>query len=210
MNLAIDKTLSYLISKGIATEDNFEAARHDILEILGVAVEEEVSMVQIREKKLSARSLFDLAAAAAAITRESSTKLLINDRSDIAAAAGAAGVHLTASSLPADVIRDKFGRKFLIGVSTHTVDAVANAAAMGANFAVFGPVFSTPGKGDGVGAEGLSEACNAAGPFPVLALGGVDAENVDIALRAGASGFAAIRSLNDPDALRYFMRGLST
>lgn len=210
MNLAIDKTLSYLISKGIATEQNFEAARHDILEIVRVAVEEEVSMVQIRERKLSARSLFELAAAAAAITRVSATKLLINDRSDIAVASGADGVHLTAISMPPKVIRDKFGPGFLIGVSTHSVEAVSHAAEMGADFAAFGPVFATPDKGDGVGTDNLAEACKAAGTFPVLALGGVRLGNLASVLGAGASGFAAIRSLNDADSLRSMMRCLST
>lgn len=145
--------------------------------------------------------LYQLAETVAAITRGSATKLLINDRSDIASAAGADGVHLTTNSLPADVIRRAFGPDFLIGVSTHSPIEAVVAKKSGADFVVFGPIFATASKpefGEPLGVEQLREVASVVAPFPVLALGGVDVENTAACLRAGARGVAAIRMLNDP------------
>ena len=210
MSRATDKPITYLITKGEATPANFHAASREILEIIRTAVDEGVSMVQIREKPLSARLLCELCTAAVEITRGTATKLLINDRADIALAAGAAGVHLTAKSLPPRVLRDKFPTGFLIGVSTHSAEAATEAAASGADFAVFAPVFATPGKGEPHGLEKLAEVCDRLDPFPILALGGVDEMNFADAIDAGASGFAAIRLLNDKEKLRSIMRRIRT
>ncbi len=206
MNLATP--LSYLITKGEATAMNFDAASVEILDIIRIAVDEGISMVQIREKRLPARLLCELVEATEEITRGTATKLLVNDRADIAVAAGADGVHLTANSLPPEVIRNKFPSGLLIGVSVHSIEAAAEAARRGADFAVLGPVFSTPGKGEPIGIEQFGYVCDRLKPFPVLALGGIDEMNVDAVLAAGASGFAAIRALNDPISMRSIMKTL--
>lgn len=202
------KPLIYLITRGEATDEDFAAASRDILATVKLAVDEGVSLIQIREKNISAKSLFDLASAASAITRESQTRLLVNDRADIAHAAGADGVHLTSTSLPANVIRVSFPKTFLIGVSTHTLDETIEASTSGADLAVFGPVFSTPGKGVPTGLAVLAEVCGHVAPFPVLAIGGIDETNCESTIAAGASGVAAIRSLNDPVSLRDICRKL--
>ena len=202
MSFPIDKPVIYLITKGEATAPNFGEKSREILDIIRVAVEEKVSLVQLREKNLPARLLFELTNEAAAITRVSSTRLLVNDRADIAVAAKADGVHLAANSIPSSVIRRHFPKNLIIGVSTHTNEEAINASANRADFVVFGPVFATPDKGEPQGTAKLSEVCKALLPFPVLALGGIDESNVQSVLEAGASGFAAIRSLNDPDSLR--------
>jgi thiamine-phosphate pyrophosphorylase len=85
--------------------------------------------------------LYELVLRAAKITRGSDTRLLVNDRADIARAAGADGVHLTSQSLPANVVRKMFGPEFVIGVSTHSFEEARAAQAAGADFVVFGPVF---------------------------------------------------------------------
>ena len=162
------------------------------------AVVAQIDLVQIREKNLTARVLYQLATSAAGITKGSATKLLINDRSDIAAAAGADGVHLTTSSLPTAVVRQSFGDGFLIGVSTHSIEEARRARQGGADFAVFGPVFDTASKkefGEPPGLTGLARVCSELSPFPVLALGGVRIGNVAECIRAGARGVAAIRML---------------
>lgn len=172
-----------------------------MLRLAEAAVAAGIDLLQIREKILSARVLHQLAESAAAITRGSATKLLINDRADVAAGAGADGVHLAANSLPADVIRRAFGPEFLIGVSTHSVTEATEAKTSGADFVVFGPVFETESKvqfGDPAGLEQLQKVASTVTPFPVLALGGVELENVAACHRAGASGVAAIRLLKDP------------
>lgn len=187
---------------------NFNAASVEILDIIRLAVDHGVSMVQIREKHLSARLLCELVEAAAGITRGTATELLVNDRADIAVAAGADGVHLTANSLPPEVLRNKFPPGILIGVSVHSIEAAAESARSGADFAVLGPVFSTPGKGEPIGIEQFGYVCDRLKPFPVLALGGIDKTNVDDVLAAGASGLAAIRALNDPISMSSIMKTL--
>ena len=168
------------------------------------AVAARIDLVQIREKNLSASVLYQLATSAAGITKGSATQLLINDRSDIAAAAGADGVHLTTSSLPTAVVRQTFGEEFLIGASTHSLDEAKLARRDGADFVVFGPVSETASKkeyGETLGLTNLATVCAELSPFPVLALGGVEIGNVADCIRAGARGVAAIRMLQQPDRL---------
>ncbi len=168
------------------------------------AADAAIDLVQIREKNLSAKVLYQLSTSAAAITSGSVTKLLVNDRSDIAFAAGADGVHLTAQSLGADVVRRTFGDKFLIGVSTHSLGEADTARRNGADFVVFGPVFETPSKdeyGEPVGLSNLAQVALELAPFPVLALGGLNMDNAAACVQAGAGGIAAIRMFSDPHAL---------
>ena len=154
-----------------------------------------IPLVQLREKSLTARVLYELTTRAAAIAKGSSTRLLVNDRFDIARAAGADGVHLTTRSLPALIVRQICGEDFLIGVSTHSLDEAQNARTQGADFIVFGPVFETPSKqiyGPPQGLEKLREVTNALDGFPVLAIGGINLDNTAACLTAGASGIAGI------------------
>ena len=188
------RPLTYFISDGSFKKETFSEQIDDFLRIVGSAVEAGITMVQIREKALTGRQLFELARAAAAVTRGTGTKLLLNDRVDIAVAAGADGVHLTGRSIPAEVVRKSFGDDLLIGVSTHSLAEVQNAAVSGADFAVFGPIFATPGKGEPRGVGQLRMACERTGSFPVLALGGIEDGNIEMVIDAGASGYAAIRS----------------
>lgn len=170
-----------------------------------------IDLLQIREKHLRANVLYQLSASAAEIIRGSATKLLVNDRSDIAFACGANGVHLTTRSLPTDVVRRTFGDDFLIGVSTHSLEEAEAARRSGADLVVFGPVFSTATKhqyGEPQGIESLEKVASALSPFPVLALGGVTVGKVSECIRAGASGVAAIRMLNDPSRLAQVVNGI--
>ena len=175
----------------------------DILRLIEAAVAAAVPLVQIREKSLSARVLYELTTRAAAIASSSTTRLLVNDRFDIARAAGADGVHLTSRSLPTSEIRRISDEDFLIGVSTHSLQTALDARADGADFVVFGPVFETPAKqvfGEPQGLEKLREVTNALDGFPVLAIGGINLDNAVDCFRAGASGIAAIRLFQDTDS----------
>ena len=208
MSLGFDTPIIYLITKGEATDSNFEDERREILDIVRVAVEEKVSLIQIREKRLSARLLFELTVSVVELTGGSATRVLVNDRADIALAAKADGVHLAANSLPVAAIRRSFPENFLVGVSTHTLEEVVEASEQGADLAIFGPVFETPGKGEPQGLAVLSGVCEKLRPFPVIGLGGIDETNYASVLNAGASGIAAIRSLNDPESMRSIAREL--
>jgi len=181
-----------------------KANPHEILRLVRAAVDADIPLFQIREKSLHARVLYDMVARAAEITHGSRTRLLVNDRSDIALAAGADGVHLTTQSLPVDVVRNICGSEFLIGVSTHSLDEARAARAGGADFVVFGPVFETESKrayGEPQGLEKLAEIARELGEFPVIAIGGITLDNVDECFQAGARGIAAIRLLNDTENL---------
>ncbi len=185
----------YPITSGESTPD-------DILQLVRAAVDAEVPLFQIREKSLSGRMLFELVARAAELTSGSKTRLLVNDRSDIARGAGADGAHLTTHSLAVDVVRKIYGAEFLIGVSTHSLEEARAAAAVGADFVVFGPVFETESKrvyGKPQGVEKLSEVTYELGEFPVVAIGGITLENAGECFDAGARGVAAIRLLNNAD-----------
>lgn len=176
-----------------------------ILRLVEAAVAAEVPLLQIREKALHAGGVYELTSRAAEITRGSNTRLLVNDRSDIARAAGADGVHLTTHSLPADVVRKIYGPEFLIGVSTHSPQSAREAAKAGADFVVFGPVFETESKrvfGAPQGVEKLREVTSELREFPVVAIGGITLDNVEKCFAAGASGVAAIRMFNDTTSLR--------
>jgi thiamine-phosphate pyrophosphorylase len=199
-------SLLYLITDGLTTAATTSASPEfaRLLRLIETAVGEQFDLVQIREKNLTAATLFALARCAATLTRGSSTRLLINDRADVALAAGVAGVHLATTSLAASTVRRAFGSQFLIGVSTHNLTEALAAQTAGANFIVFGPVFATPAKlayGAPAGLEKLSEIARAVQPLPVLALGGVTLENVPQALNAGAAGIAAIRLFTASEAL---------
>lgn len=197
MTLKFPLPIVYPITSGKSSPD-------EILRLVRAAVDAEVPLFQIREKSLSARVLFDLVARAAELTRGSNTRLLVNDRSDIAGAAGADGVQLTAQSLPVEVVRETCGAEFLIGVSTHSLEEAGAARDSGADFVVFGPVFETESKrvyGEPQGLDKLAEVTHELGEFPVVAIGGVTVENVGECFDAGASGVAAISMLNDADQL---------
>ena len=186
------------------SDNNFSEASRRILDLIKAAVEAEIPLVQIREKQLSARRIFELARKASQITRNTATKLLINDRADIALAADADGVHLTADSLSAKIIRQNLPGNFIIGVSAHTLEDVLRAKSEEADFAAFSPIFPTPSKGEPQGLEKLREVCAVAKPFPIVALGGIDETNFESALKVGAQGVAAIRLFNDVERLFRF------
>lgn len=206
MPLNLTKPIIYLITSGQTTfrttpqSESFSR----LLKLVEAAVSAEIELIQLREKNLSTKVLFDLTTRAAAIARGSQSRLLVNDRADVAQAADAAGVHLTSRSIEASVIRKVFGDEFLIGVSTHSIEEVQAAQAGGADFVVFGPVFETASKleyGPPLGVEKLREVTAKAESFPVLALGGVSLDNVGDCFRAGASGVAAIRMFENIDEL---------
>jgi thiamine-phosphate pyrophosphorylase len=213
MLLNLTAPISYLITSGATTQASTPASKdfQQILELVSAAAAARISLVQLREKNLSARTLFQLTAQAAELLRGSKTRLLVNDRADIARSARADGVHLTTRSLSAQIIRRTFGHGLLIGVSTHTLAEASAARDDGADFAVFGPVFETLSKsayGPPIGFEKLNEAAHALKPFPLIALGGITRENAALALHAGASGIAGISLFSDAQTLKLTMNAL--
>ena len=207
MPLDLPLPIIYPITSGTTTAQTTPEDQQflSILQLLRAAVAAEVPLFQIREKALHARVLYELTTRAVEITRGSKTRLLVNDRSDIARAAGADGVHLTAQSLPLNVVRQMCGSEFLIGASTHSPETARQASINGANFVLFGPVFETESKrtyGPPQRLEKLRAVADELRGFPVIAIGGITMENVANCFAAGASGIAAIRLLNDAASLK--------
>jgi thiamine-phosphate pyrophosphorylase len=129
--------------------------------------------------------------------------LLINDRLDVALALDSAGVHLAGHSLPTAQARRILGPHKLIGVSTHSLDEAQRAAAEGADFVVFGPVFTTPSKMAYGPPQGLQQLATVVRhtSLPVLAIGGIELANLPQVMATGAYGVAMIRAvLAAPDA----------
>lgn len=175
--------------------------RTRLLETIAQAARRGVDYIQLRERDISTHDCENLARAAVNLLRNENQKLktalLINSRTDIAAASGAQGVHLRSDDIsPSDVRRiwTQCGTGALaratVGVSCHTRAEVARAAAEGADFAVFGPVFEKSGTAS-TGLDVLHQSCQE--KIPVLALGGVTLENAAACIQAGAAGIAAIR-----------------
>ncbi len=163
-----------------------------------------VDWVQIREKDMCARDLLAMARGAIEAT-SGEARIIVNDRLDVALAAGAAGVHLGGESVPVrEVVRwcrsGNAPAGFLVGVSCHDLDQTRDAESAGASYVFFGPVFDSPAKrafGPPQGVARLAEACRAV-RIPVIAIGGVNEENGADCIRAGAAGIAAIRLFQEP------------
>lgn len=182
--------------------DRRQTAGRPLIAALQAAAHAGIRAMQLREKDLTPRELYALASEARAVLDPLGARLLLNDRADIACAAGLAGVHLTTTSLSPLAARRCLPAGAAIGVSTHTLAEARFAAEFGADFLTFGPVFATPSKaayGEPRGVEELRQVC-AAVPLPVFALGGIVPARVSACLAAGAHGIAAISALLDvPD-----------
>lgn len=153
-----------------------------------------VDLVHIRERDMDARALSRVVARCVATTAGSRTRVLVNDRLDIALTAGAHGVHLRGDSMPAGRAKALAPAGFLIGRSVHTLDETVRVTADGGlDYLLFGTVFDTGSK-PGHAAVGIRELTSvaAATPLPVLAIGGVTLDTVGQLSGTGSAGFAAI------------------
>ena len=175
-------------------------------------------LVQLREKHLPPRDFYPEAVDALRVARTFGARLIINDRADVALAAGADGVHLGQDDLPPGAARALLGGAAVVGFSTHNVPQAVEAAGLPLSYLAIGPVFATSSKENPdplVGPEGVRRVREAVPGVPLVAIGGITAENAPRVLEAGADSVAVIGALlstSDPSEItrrtRHFLAGL--
>jgi thiamine-phosphate pyrophosphorylase len=189
----------YLVTDRSFTEDR------SLPDVVACAVRGGATMVQLREKRAAAREIFDLALSLRKVLGPLEIPLIINDRLDIAMAAGCEGVHLGPRDMPPSAARRVMGPERLLGVSVHTPEDARGAEEAGADYVSVSPVFYTATKAKirtPVGLEGVRAVCEAV-QIPVIGIGGINASNVAGLIRAGARGGAVVSAVmadSDPEA----------
>ncbi len=207
MKAAVKKNIVCYVTDRKSLIPAAETIDAKILENIRTALDAGVDWIQIREKDLPARELLDLARQAVQMADArggkipQSARIIVNDRLDVALAAGAHGVHLgQASAVGGDVVRwcraGNAPADFAVGVSCHSLEEARSAENAQVDYIFFGPIFETPSKKEFGAPQGilkLAEVCRAVPSIDVIAIGGVNAENAASCIRAGAAGIAAIR-----------------
>jgi thiamine-phosphate pyrophosphorylase len=182
------------------TADGIQEPWAGLVELTGLAAEAGVDLVQIREPDLSSRDLLDLVTRILERARPTSCKVVVNDRLDVALAAGAHGVHLKGESIGTASARALAPVGMLVGRSVHSVNEAVAAARDGADYLICGTVFESRSKAPGHRPAGLAlvEEVVAAVPIPVVAIGGVTIDRLAEVAATGAAGIAAIGLFHGP------------
>jgi thiamine-phosphate pyrophosphorylase len=178
----------------LCPEGSLQQQRRALEEQASAAAQARVDLFQLRERDLPDGALFETTRAVLEATAGTPLRVIVNDRPDVALAAGAAGVQLRADGVSAADAR-QLGPDWIVGCSVHSAEEAERAAAGGADFVLFGTVFPTTSKPSGhraAGVPALASAVRAASRVPVLAIGGVSPGNVMQVANAGAAGVAAI------------------
>ena len=182
-----------------------------LIEVVRAAVRGGVTVVQLREKDLSTRAFIELAELLLVHLRPLGVPLIINDRVDVALAAGADGVHVGQSDMPADQARKLLGPERLLGLSLEYMDQFYEPDLALVDYVAASPVFATPTKTDTAppwGLDGLRALCHVS-PKPVVAIGGIHAGNATALREAGAAGLAVVSAIcaaPDPEAAARALR----
>lgn len=162
-------------------------------------------IIQLREKRSSAHDFYQSAVQAIEIARNRNIRIIINDRVDIALAASADGVHLGQDDLPAKYAREILGKNAVIGISTHSVEQFRIAMTLPVDYIAIGPIFPTKTKENPdnlVGLDGLRDVRSIVGKFPLVAIGGINHDNLASVFDAGADSAAIIGAiLSDPSQI---------
>lgn len=166
-------------------------------EVVAQAVEGGVACVQLREKELGTRAFVELAVALKRLLAPAKVPLIINDRLDVALAAGADGLHVGQGDMPYDLVRRFMGPRAIIGLSVETWADVEQAQAFDVDYLGVSPVFQTPTKTDTKAAWGLEgiRRIKAFSRHPLVAIGGLNPANAAAAVQAGADGIAVVSAI---------------
>ncbi len=167
-----------------------------------------VKIIQLRDKKISPRQYYETACEIKNLCRRYDALFIVNDRVDIALAAGADGVHLGQDDLPLSYSKKILGPNFIIGVSTNSIDQALKAQKNGADYIGFGPIFPTSTKDAGkpLGLRPLKDA-RASLRIPIAAIGGINTDNARSVLESGANMLAVASSVLVPGRVEELARG---
>jgi thiamine-phosphate pyrophosphorylase len=193
MKAARPRSLSGLY---IILDPSVDPAR-PLVEVLMAAAEAGAFLFQYRNKSAALKDAYVEALALRQAAAKAGVLLIVNDRCDLALAIDADGVHLGQEDLPLDLARKVMGQNKLIGISTHNLDQVREAAAGRPDYLGFGPIFKPGSKQDHdpvVGLEGL-RAMRKLTSLPIFAIGGIQIEQAGEVMRAGANGVAVISAI---------------
>jgi thiamine-phosphate pyrophosphorylase len=191
--------------------DAEKMGKKDIISAILEAVKGGVSLVQLRAKKLRTREFLEMSLKISEILKEKNIPFIINDRVDIALSCKADGVHLGQQDLSLFYARKIMGKNRLIGVSINTVNEATEAEQGGADYLGVGPVFFTPTKEDlrpTLGIEGLREIRKIV-RIPILAIGGVNAENARKIIDTGVNGVAVVSAILSSENIKKAARELA-
>ena len=182
------------------------------LDVARAALEGGADTLQLRDKEMGGRGMYDLCVQIKELLERGGggCAFFVNDRVDVAMAAGADGVHLGQEDLPAASARSLVGEDMVMGISATTREEAERAWAEGADYLGVGPVFVTPTKPDAVppiGIEGLREIREAV-DLPIVAIGGIDEDNARAVLEAGADGIAVISAVTGAEDMLEAVRRL--
>jgi thiamine-phosphate pyrophosphorylase len=180
-----------LITRAMSPGADHEDA---LVDRVATAAHAGVHLIQIRQAALEARALYRIVTRAVGAVTGTAARVLVNERLDVALAAGAHGVHLRGASMPSARVRTIAPPGFLIGRSVHSTDEITRVVSGGGlDYLLLGTVFATSSKPGtvGVGTDALAAAC-AGVALPVLAVGGIGLQQLSSVSRAGAAGWAAI------------------
>ena len=195
--------------------DRSQTRGRDLLWVLEQALDGGVKAVQLREKDLHGKELFDLAEKTRELCIRYDARLLVNDRIDVALAVDADGVQVGEASIPIDAARKLLGPGKLIGASIHSLAEARQAERNGADFILFGPVYFTASKAVYGTPQGLAALRRVVEKIssPVYAIGGINAENINAARATGIRGVALIAAIinaeNPKAATKRILRQLS-
>ncbi len=191
------------ITASLQAGESSDLAASPLPALLTEAIRCGIDLIQVRQRFMETRPLMELAGPAIDSARGTSSRIVINDRLDVALALSAAGVHLGNHSLPAQAVRPIAPPDFLVGVSCHSFEDAQAAESAGVDYLLLGPVFETPSKptyGPPLGLDRFRQIA-AQVKTPTLALGGITLDRVKPCLDAGAAGIAAIRLFEDAPSL---------
>ncbi len=194
------------------TDENLSGISH--LEQTRILISAGARFIQLRDKFSTSNKFYESALQTISAAKSTGTKIIINDRVDIALALNAGGVHLGQNDLPAKEARKLLGEKAIIGLSTHSAEQAVEASELPIDYIAIGPVFATATKknpDETVGIEGVKDVRDAIGDLPLVAIGGISIENFAGVLEAGADSVALISELvSDADRIGETYKNFAT